>query len=231
MALKLKPSLPRVPRAGLPLNPEGAGPADPPAQGGGSTPRIQSADEPLSGVILVARTGVLALLAYLSWTFLTVSNLVVLGTTPQFFHGIHLVFHEAGHVLLMWAPHLVMSAGGTLGQLFVPLILAIAFGVKYRNAFAAAVCVWWLGHSLVDCAPYINDARAMQLQLLGGGTGNDQEGHDWNYMLGELGWLSLDVRLARVTLLIGRTVMIAGWGFAVGWMVWDWLRTRKRAAA
>lgn len=36
-----------------------------------------------------------------------------------------------------------------------------------------------MGQSLTDVAPYINDARALQLVLLGGRTGAEVEGHDW----------------------------------------------------
>jgi hypothetical protein len=35
------------------------------------------------------------------------------------------------------------------------------------------------GQSLMDLAPYVADARALRLPLLGGRTGAEVEGHDW----------------------------------------------------
>ena len=40
------------------------------------------------------------------------------------------------------------------------------FLFREGNAFGAAVGLWWLGQSLMDLAPYINDARALALPLL-----------------------------------------------------------------
>ena len=154
-----------------------------------------------------ARMGLIVALAAYSRFFLA-ARMLELGDHGSFMHRVHLVFHEAGHVLLFWAPPLVTALGGTLGQLLVPLTLAVAFAVRNRDGFAASVCGWWLGHSLVDAAPYINDARTLRLMLLGGGTGDEIEGHDWNFILGQLDLLKLDVRLAHGVLLAGRLVMV-----------------------
>ena len=55
---------------------------------------------------------------------------------------------------------------------------------------------WWAGQNLLDLAPYIADARALQLVLLGGRTGAEVEGHDWEYLLGEMNLLHMDRTLA-----------------------------------
>src|SRR6185503_6974554 len=81
--------------------------------------------------------------------------------------------------------------GGSLFQLALPLALAGVF-LKQHDRFGAAVCTWWAGQKLLDLAPYIADARALQLVLLGGRTGAEVEGHDWEYLLTELGWLRFD---------------------------------------
>jgi hypothetical protein len=167
---------------------------------------------------VLARLGLVAGLAAYSWFYFT-AHMSALSTEPGFFHNIHLVFHETGHVLFSWAPPLWHSLGGTIGQLAVPLALAIAFIAKNRDGFGAAICGWWLGHSLVDCAPYINDARKMQVTLLGGETGMEVEGHDWNFILSHLNLLEIDVHLSRQVLLAGRIVMavslIAAAAFAI----------------
>jgi hypothetical protein len=155
---------------------------------------------------VAAKAALVAVLALYSRRFLT-SNAVQLGYAPGFFHYIHTVFHEAGHWLLAWSPPVVHTLGGTLGQWAMPLACALAFAVK-RDGFAAAICGWWLGHSVVDAAPYINDARLMELPLLGGATGQEIEGHDWNFLLEKWDLLELDHLLAQGVLAAGRCLMV-----------------------
>jgi hypothetical protein len=84
----------------------------------------------------------------------------------SFLHLINLVFHEAGHILFSWGGALITALGGSLTQILVPLVCAVALR-RYDDVFGASVGVWWVGQNLVDLAPYINDARALQLVLLG----------------------------------------------------------------
>lgn len=99
-------------------------------------------------------------------------------------HYIHLVFHEAGHIIFMVLGDWMTSAGGTIMQLLMPLICLGTFLFKEQNRFGAAVCGWWFGHSLMDCGPYAADAKSQTMMLLGGVTGQDVPGyHDWNAML------------------------------------------------
>lgn len=141
-----------------------------------------------------------------------------LGWAPGPMHGVHLVFHEAGHAIfaMIGAPRpLVVFMGSGLQVLF-PLILAGAFYFKNRDAFGAAVCLWWAGHAALDVAPYIADARALELPLLGGGNGREIEGHDWEYLLGHWSRLHEDTRIAAHVALGGRITMAAAfvWGLA-----------------
>lgn len=177
--------------------------------------------------LLILQLGLVAGLAAYSRFFFT-ARMGELGDHASFMHNVHLVFHEAGHVLLAWAPPLWCSLGGSLGQLIVPLGLVVAFLVRNRDGFGAAICGWWLGHSLVDLAPYINDARKMQLTLLGGETGMEVEGHDWNFILEQLGLLNMDVYYSRDVLLAGRVVMAISLLAAAGCAVW---RAVKQARA
>ena len=109
------------------------------------------------------------------------------------------------------------SLGGSLMQLVVPATCAVALLYQNRDPFGASVAVWWLGQSLLDLAPYIADARALDLVLLGGGTGREVEGHDWEAVLGALGWLELDGTLGVIAHGLGIAVMVAGmaWGGVV----------------
>jgi hypothetical protein len=135
----------------------------------------------------------------------------------SFLHLVNLPFHEAGHVLFSPFGRFMMTLGGSLLQVAVPAICAVVFLTKTRDPFAASAALWWAGQSLMDLAPYIADARALQLVLLGGHTGAEVEGHDWEYLLETLGWLHRDIALGHAAFVGGAVVMIAGlaWGAAV----------------
>jgi hypothetical protein len=112
-------------------------------------------------------------------------------------HLVNLPFHEAGHLFFRPLGLFVSALGGSLAQLLMPLICLGTFLLKMRNPFGAAVCLWWVGQNFMDMAPYIADARAMRLILLGGVTGHEANGyHDWNFILGRLDWLEHDLLLA-----------------------------------
>ena len=101
----------------------------------------------------------------------------------SFLGSVTLAFHEAGHVIFMPFGRFMAVLGGSLFQLLVPAALMLGFIYKYKNAFAGSVALWWLGYSCIDLAPYIYDAQDMQLLLVGGGTGRETGGHDWNNLL------------------------------------------------
>lgn len=106
----------------------------------------------------------------------------------SFMHNILLPIHEAGHVFCSPFGEFLTILGGSLFQVALPLAIALAFLVKQRDPFGAAICLWWTGASMVDLAPYIWDALDPQLMMLGGHTGEDGP-HDWIYLLGRLGAL------------------------------------------
>ena len=128
-------------------------------------------------------------------------------------HLPNLVFHEAGHVLFAVFGRFLAVLGGSLFQFALPLALAGAF-LSQHDSFGAAVCTWWAGQNLLDLAPYIADARALQLVLLGGKTGAEVEGHDWEYLLGQLGWLRFDRTIGLGAHRLGLMIMAAAliWG-------------------
>jgi hypothetical protein len=130
-------------------------------------------------------------------------------------HLVNLPFHEAGHLFFRPLGLFVSALGGSLGQLLMPLICLGTFLLKMRNPFGAAVCLWWVGQSFMDMAPYIADARAMRLILLGGVTGHEANGyHDWNFILGRLDWLEHDLLLAELAHGAGTACMLLfmAWG-------------------
>jgi hypothetical protein len=141
-------------------------------------------------------------LVVLGWSYLS-APIQRSQMAPSFVHflvgRVNLVFHEAGHVVFGMLGRFVATLGGSLLQVLVPLICAASFLLRYGNAFAASAALWWAGQSLIDLAPYIDDARAQQMILLGGVTGRDAPGyHDWHYLLWSLNSLDSDHALARL---------------------------------
>lgn len=141
----------------------------------------------------------------------------------SFLHLINLPFHEAGHVLFMPFGRFMTILGGSLGQVLMPIICFVALLVKTRDPFGASVALWWTAESLMDVAPYINDARALDLVLLGGVTGKETDGHDWNNILAMLGWLEYDHRLAHLVQNLGIVLMLASFAWG-GLLVWKHYR-------
>ncbi len=171
-----------------------------------------SAPPPASGWTVAGRLGLLGLLASWSWPLLVGSMGTVLET---FLHGVDLIFHEAGHLLFMPLGRFGSALGGSLMQLLAPLIAGLALA-RRGDQFGVGVTGWWAGQNLVDLAPYIADARALQLVLLGGRTGREVEGHDWEYLLGALGWLEYDQVLRQAAHRLG----LAAMAIALGWATW-----------
>jgi len=145
--------------------------------------------------------------------------------TFDFMHAILLPIHEAGHVLFRPFGEFMAIAGGSLFQVLLPSAIAVAFIVKQRDPFGAAICLWWAGASLVDLAPYIYDALEPQIVLLGGHTGEDGP-HDWIYLLGRLGSLRRAHGWGTAAHHLGVLAMIAGaaWGASYLWKMAPWRR-------
>lgn len=123
-------------------------------------------------------------------------------------HLINLVFHEAGHIVFAPFGSFMMSLGGSLLQVIVPLACAWAFLFQQDDRFGASVSVWWAGESLLDLSPYIDDARSLQLMLLAGPAA-EVEGHDWEAILMSLGWLHLDHTIAKGVWVCGAALMVS----------------------
>ncbi len=140
----------------------------------------------------------------------------------SFFHNVNLPFHEAGHIVFRVFGDFMGVLGGSLMQVIIPVVCLAAF-LKRGDAFAASFALWWTGQNFIDMAPYINDARAQQLLLLGGVTGEDVPGyHDWNNILGRLGLLNLDHTLANTSHIVGSLLMTTAfiWAAIILWMQW-----------
>lgn len=173
----------------------------------------------INPIAFYGRAALYVVLLVWGWQFIAMEyDKVVAGYPPinqSLMHSVNLVFHEAGHVIFMPFGRFMTILGGTLGQWLIPFIVMCAFLMQTRDTFAASFGLWWLGQSFMDAAPYINDARAGQLILLGGVTGRDAPGyHDWENILRDLGWMQYDHTIAGIVDAIGVTLMVMSllWG-------------------
>lgn len=111
------------------------------------------------------------ILGWLTFLAITRSWLPVLD-------DMNLVFHEAGHAIFVFFPDVVVVLAGSLFQILLPLGLALAF-VRQRDWLGVLIMTWWGGENMIGVGRYIADARAQNLDLLGGE-------HDWANLLGRV---------------------------------------------
>jgi hypothetical protein len=164
-----------------------------------------------------ARAPVLLWLTYIAVRHLADSSYTSL------FGPLNLGLHEAGHLLLAFFPgDFVTVAGGTLLQLAAPVVSAVMF-IRQPDYFAVTVCGAWLATNLYNVAEYMADARAQELPLVTVGDGECVICHDWGYMLGQLGLLSLDTTLAGLVRVAAFLVMWSSLA-AGGWLLWQMTR-------
>jgi hypothetical protein len=175
-----------------------------------------------------ARCFVYAGLLIWGWQFIQmdyyyyVNGIRIDAATPEIYdsilHNVNLLFHEAGHVVFRPFGRFMTILGGSLLQILMPLVVMLVFLLKERNTFGAAVGLWWTGQNFMDVAPYINDARAGQIPLLGGGNGTDHPAiHDWHNLLSDAGMLEYDHAIAAFVNGIGILLMLLSllWGAKV----------------
>jgi hypothetical protein len=176
------------------------------------------APEKVNVVALGGRAFLWLILLYYGWRFVA-KDVYRSQTATSVFEFLlstaNLVFHEAGHMIFIPLGDFMSTLGGSLFQTLVPLICLVTFLSQYPDPFGASVMLWWTGQSLVDTAPYIYDASAQRLTLLGGVTGRDVPGyHDWNNILGRLDMLEYDQLLAQFVDVTGSILIIVAlaWG-------------------
>lgn len=180
-------------------------------------------------LIIAGRTLIFVLLTLWSVKFLFAS-IESNAVGRSFMHLAILPFHESGHIIFSPFGRFIQVLGGTLGQLIMPAVCLAVLLIRTRDAFGAAVAQWWLAVSFMDIAPYINDARSLELILLGGVTGKDvADYHDWEYILRSLGILRMDHALACLVQGIGVLFMVTAllWAAANVWFQFKSLKTCK----
>lgn len=154
---------------------------------------------------------VLLLLFFMVWGVRLMSTSIASNAVGEsFLHMINLPFHEAGHVIFSPFGSFIQSLGGTLGQILMPTICTVVLLIKHNDAFGASITFWWVAENFLDIAPYINDARAGVLPLIGGNFGHSAPYgfHDWEYLLTETGLINYDHQIASFSFFTGSVLMI-----------------------
>ena len=171
----------------------------------------------------VWRARALALAVFALWTAWILIDVDIrngkAGST--FLHMVLLPFHEAGHyAIFRWFGEFIMTLGGTLGQHLMPIVLGASLLLRRHDPFGAALFFWLLGFSTIDMAVYMYDAFDPKLMLLGGMTGAESDGHDWQNLFGDLGLLKRARGLGLFFGLAGMTMMLAAlaWAARILWL-------------
>ena len=125
----------------------------------------------------------------------------------HFIDNVNLIFHEAGHPIFSFFGDFMHIAGGTLGQLLIPIICGISF-LRSEQYYSATIMLMWVGQNLTSISIYASDAIKMELPLLGG----DSSGHDWHNMLEMTGLLSYADIIAKTIHSVGVIIVFASIG-------------------
>lgn len=162
-----------------------------------------------NSAILIIRAVFYIALLMLSIKLLTTS-VEDMADSVWFLHAINTPFHEAGHVIFSPFGQYIHSLGGTLGQILMPFICVISLLKTNRDSFGASIALWWMGENFLDISPYINDARALDLPLLGGNVGHSSPYgfHDWEYLLTEANIIEYDTIIAKIAFFTGSIIIL-----------------------
>lgn len=127
--------------------------------------------------------------------------------------SLDLAIHEFGHPVFGIFGEFIGFLGGTLMQLLMPTVF-VAYFWRRGDRHAAMVALWWVAQNLWNISVYVQDARAQELPLVGGGE------HDWGYLLGTLGLLNQDRMIGAGVRLGGALLYVwsclRGWTYAGG---------------
>lgn len=142
------------------------------------------------------------ILQIIFWLVLAYFGYILLITKASFIFldNFELLLHEAGHFLFSQFGDFLMILGGTTGQIILPIIFIIYF-FYYSQFYSGSIMLFWLGQNLINISNYIQDARAMKLELIG-------DTHDWNYLLSKFNLLEKDAVIGQYVFAVGAFLII-----------------------
>ncbi len=150
--------------------------------------------------------------ALLGWVAFYALFLLHAGTNKDGFlllDHVNLVIHEAGHFFFGWFGFTIGILGGTLGELLVPLLIALYF-FWHRQTSGVVFAAFWFFENFLYVGTYMADARSLALPLVGSGD------HDWEILFGQWGLLIHDKTIGGVIRHLGWLGMLA----TVLWLLW-----------
>jgi hypothetical protein len=124
--------------------------------------------------------------------------------------------HEIGHFICLPFGWFLNVAGGSIWQLLI-FILSAVFALTVRQQISGSLLfVALTGHSLINLAQYIGDARARQLPLI---LGMSKDHHDWWNLLRDVGLLKYDTLFAALSTWSGVALIViaAALGIVTAW--------------
>lgn len=136
-----------------------------------------------------------------------------IGLIVSAFASVDFVVHEIGHVIFGFLGSFIGVMGGTLAQLFLPVI-CFFISFRRRQWVGISIFTFWIGQSLVQISAYIRDARTQTLKLFSPWSllGGEQSIHDWHYLLEKTGLLPADQFLGWCVFMIGVLFLLASAG-------------------
>ncbi|GIW60215.1 MAG: hypothetical protein KatS3mg087_1281 [Patescibacteria group bacterium] len=135
-----------------------------------------------------------------------------------FIDGVNLLFHEAGHVIFIPFGQVMMVLGGSMLQCLIPAFI-FGYFLYTRQWYAAAFALFWLGNNFINVSVYIRDAEPRVLPLLGG----DSSGHDWYWLMTNVGRLEWAVPLANMVWSVGVLCLVTAIGGYVYRMIVEYV--------
>jgi len=160
-------------------------------------------DEPWKPVPLWAMVPWLLFYAWYEWYAYRANGVGL------FLDAVNMVTHEAGHPLFGYLGETMHLWGGTLLQLLAPAALCFTF-VRMRELMGTTFCGWLFFENFLGIGVYMSDARSLALPLVSAEGGPDDDiGHDWNLIFGQLGLLQHDTQIAAVVKAVGYLGMFA----------------------
>ncbi|HEX7556383.1 MAG TPA: hypothetical protein VF338_07145 [Leptolinea sp.] len=136
-----------------------------------------------------------------------------LGVLAAALTSVDFICHEIGHILFGFLGEFIAVLGGTLSQLFLPVV-CLLLTLRKRQWFSVSFFGFWIGQSLIQISTYIKDAQAQKLKLFSPGTlfGGGSPIHDWHYLLGTLNLLWADQFLGWSVFSLGFILMMLSAG-------------------
>ncbi|BCY19002.1 hypothetical protein hrd7_28510 [Leptolinea sp. HRD-7] len=129
------------------------------------------------------------------------------------------ISHEMGHFVFGLLGEFIGVLGGTMGQLFLPII-CLMLTLRRRQWGFVSIFTFWMGQSLIQISAYVRDARSQSLKLFSPGLllGGGSPIHDWHYLLDKTHLLWADQFLGWSIFMLGVALMLsaAGLMFARG---------------